>query len=99
MRGPRATVERLDQPSAYFNNRVSFLCDKFAGGYSKCLTHGSLLSQNKRRRFDGKDQRDADDDVNMQPDQPEEDPLKDATTLYVGNLYAAPSQLPGIWSS
>ena len=24
MRGPRATVERLDQPSAYFNTRVSF---------------------------------------------------------------------------
>ncbi|KAK4135474.1 nuclear cap-binding protein subunit 2 [Trichocladium antarcticum] len=62
MRGPRTTVERLDQPSAYFVNR------------------------NKRRRFDGKDQRDADDDVNMQPDQPEDDPLKDATTLYVGNL-------------
>jgi nuclear cap-binding protein subunit 2 len=42
-------------------------------------------SQNKRRRFD-KDQRDGDDDTNMQNDQPEEDPLKNATTLYVGNL-------------
>jgi nuclear cap-binding protein subunit 2 len=42
--------------------------------------------QNKRRRFDNKDQRDGDDDTNMQTEQPEEDPLKDATTLYVGNL-------------
>jgi len=65
MRGPRATVERLDQPSAYFTSRAA--------------------SQNKRRKFD-RDQRDGDDDTNMQNDQPEEDPLKDATTLYVGNL-------------
>jgi hypothetical protein len=42
-------------------------------------------SQHKRRRFD-KDQRDGDEDSKMQNDQPEEDPLKDATTLYVGNL-------------
>ncbi|KAL2261771.1 hypothetical protein VTK26DRAFT_3412 [Humicola hyalothermophila] len=61
MRGPRTTVERLDQPSAYFNNR------------------------NKRRKFE-KEQRDGDNDVNMQGDQQEEDPLKNATTLYVGNL-------------
>ncbi|KXX73285.1 Nuclear cap-binding protein subunit 2 [Madurella mycetomatis] len=60
MRAPRQTVDRLDQPSAYFNNR------------------------SKRRRFE-KDRRDGDDDATMQ-DQPEEDPLKDATTLYVGNL-------------
>lgn len=55
---PRCTVDRLDKPSAYFNNR------------------------NKRRRPD----RDRDNDHDMQQDQPEEDPLKDATTLYVGNL-------------
>ncbi|KAK4238578.1 hypothetical protein C8A03DRAFT_43695 [Achaetomium macrosporum] len=57
----RATVDRLDQPSAYFNSR------------------------HKRRRFE-KEQRDGDEDTNMQNDQPEEDPLKNATTLYVGNL-------------
>lgn len=63
MKGPRSTVERLDRPSAYFNN-----------------------NRNKRRRFD-KDQRDGDEDTNMQPEQREEDdPLKNATTLYVGNL-------------
>lgn len=67
--------------------------DMFAESESKCLTWFSRR-QNKRRRFDGKDQRDADDDVNMQPDQPEDDPLKDATTLYVGNLYAAPARYP-----
>ncbi|KAL2270419.1 hypothetical protein VTJ83DRAFT_2603 [Remersonia thermophila] len=62
MRGPRGTVERLDQPSAYFN-------------------------RNKRRRLE-KENRDGDnnDDANAHNDQPEEDPLKNATTLYVGNL-------------
>lgn len=52
---------------------------------SKWLTRGLWLPQNKRRRFD-KDQRDGDGDTNMQAEQSEEDLLKDATTLYVGNL-------------
>ncbi|KAK1768506.1 hypothetical protein QBC33DRAFT_535217 [Phialemonium atrogriseum] len=60
MPGVRSTVDRLDRPSAYYNNR------------------------NKRRRSD-KDHRDGDDESG-QPEQPQEDPLKDATTLYVGNL-------------
>ncbi|KAL2123364.1 hypothetical protein VTJ04DRAFT_3819 [Mycothermus thermophilus] len=67
MRGPRGTVERLDQPSAYFSNR------------------------NKRRRLekeaginkDGENNGDANNNTNNEP---EEDPLKNATTLYVGNL-------------
>jgi nuclear cap-binding protein subunit 2 len=42
------------------------------------------LSQNKRRRSE-KDHRD-DDEAGGQPEQQPEDPLKDATTLYVGNL-------------
>ncbi|KAK3368217.1 hypothetical protein B0H63DRAFT_488020 [Podospora didyma] len=42
-------------------------------------------NRNKRRRPD-KDQRDGDEDTNMQPEPPADDPLKDATTLYVGNL-------------
>lgn len=53
-------MDRLDRPSAYFNNR------------------------NKRRR-PGQDRRD-EEDTKMQHDEPEDDPLKDATTLYVGNL-------------
>ncbi|KAL2168821.1 hypothetical protein VTG60DRAFT_6791 [Thermothelomyces hinnuleus] len=61
MRGPRPTVERLDQPSAYF------------------------ASRNKRRRLE-REQRDGDGDTNTQNDQSEEDPLKNAATLYVGNL-------------
>ena len=45
-----------------------------------------LVCQNKKRKF-GRDR--DDDDVGRQrtPEEPE-DPLKDAATLYVGNLYA-----------
>lgn len=49
----RNTVDRLDRPSAYFNNRQ------------------------KRRRPDDED---------AEPQQPQADPLANATTLYVGNL-------------
>ncbi|EAQ91420.1 conserved hypothetical protein [Chaetomium globosum CBS 148.51] len=35
MRGPRATVERLDQPSAYFNSRVSVRDQTAAGSHSE----------------------------------------------------------------
>ncbi|KAK4169511.1 hypothetical protein QBC43DRAFT_365945 [Cladorrhinum sp. PSN259] len=44
-------------------------------------------NRNKKRRYDGKDQRDGDDDSSAKAEQPEEeDPLRHATTLYVGNL-------------
>lgn len=49
------------------------------------LTSDNRL-QSKRRRSD-KDHRDGDDESGAQPEQPPEDPLKDATTLYVGNLW------------
>ncbi|KAK3682719.1 hypothetical protein B0T22DRAFT_444895 [Podospora appendiculata] len=42
-------------------------------------------SRNKRRR-PGRDDRDGDEEHSMQPAEPVDDPLKDATTLYVGNL-------------
>ena len=42
-----------------------------------------MCSQNKRRKF-GRDQEERESE--KKPDT-EEDPLKDATTLYVGNLY------------
>jgi len=38
--------------------------------------------QNKKRKYD----RDGDEGRERTPEEPEEDPLKDATTLYVGNL-------------
>lgn len=47
------------------------------------LTSGFL--QNKKRKFNR--DRDGRDDLERTPEEPE-DPLKDATTLYVGNLYA-----------
>ncbi|OTB06875.1 hypothetical protein M426DRAFT_318590 [Hypoxylon sp. CI-4A] len=60
----RSTVDRLDRPSAYYNNR------------------------NKRRRTDhGRDSKDGEAEaVAAQTEEAPEDPLRNATTLYVGNL-------------
>jgi hypothetical protein len=44
-----------------------------------------LANQNKKRKFD----RDRDERDSKDRKEEEVDPLKDATTLYVGNLYAA----------
>lgn len=46
------------------------------------LTDMSFLIQNKKRKYD----RDDREDREKTPEEPAEDPLKDATTLYVGNL-------------
>ncbi len=79
----RTTVDRLDKPSAYFNNRVKPHDDELSSPSSRTDLRSRNL-QNKRRR---PDRRDGDDDFEARQDQPEpEDPLKDATTLYVGNL-------------
>lgn len=43
-----------------------------------------MSEQNKKRKFD-KDRDDREEREKSQ--EPAEDPLKDATTLYVGNLY------------
>lgn len=40
--------------------------------------------QNKKSRYDRHDDR---EERQRTPEEPAEDPLKDATTLYVGNLY------------
>ncbi|KAI9861731.1 MAG: nuclear cap binding complex subunit [Trichoglossum hirsutum] len=55
-----STVDRLDQPSAYF------------------------LGRSRKRKHDR--DRDDRDDREGSPETAPEDPLKDATTLYVGNL-------------
>lgn len=81
----QTTVDRLDKPSAYYLGRVN---ESRSSTYciimpSQPLTsHGA--SQNKKRKY-GRD-RDEGDDRERTPEEPE-DPLKDATTLYVGNLY------------
>ncbi|KAI1096505.1 RNA-binding domain-containing protein [Rostrohypoxylon terebratum] len=51
-------------------------------------TYNSYWKQNKRRRTDhGREGREGEaDSANVQPEEPPEDPLKNATTLYVGNL-------------
>ena len=43
-----------------------------------------FCAQNKRGKYDRNDDR---EDKERAPEEPVEDPLKDATTLYVGNLY------------
>jgi nuclear cap-binding protein subunit 2 len=45
------------------------------------------LSQNKKRKFDRDRDRDERDGGDRQHEEDPTDPLKDATTLYVGNLY------------
>jgi nuclear cap-binding protein subunit 2 len=81
----RNTVDRLDKPSAYYQSRVSneILC-VYLLQFGKGLTK-EIRFQNKKRKYD------RDDDVGRErtPDEPVEDPLKDATTLYVGNLWVA----------
>jgi hypothetical protein len=74
----RSTVDRLDQPSAYFQGRVNMSALPFDP--RQLLTMDGYL-QNKKRKFD----RDSHDDA-PQPQEPD-DKLKDAATLYVGNLY------------
>lgn len=66
------TVERLDRPSAYYQSKVL----NFQHIYSILIL--TCPSQNKRRRYN-----DRDDDKHEDPN----DDLRNATTLYVGNLY------------
>lgn len=42
------------------------------------------MMQNKKRKYDRDDDREGREKT---PEEPVEDPLKDAATLYVGNLY------------
>lgn len=81
----RNTVDRLDKPSAYYLGKV---CPPFSAYDMKYLWRGinaneRVLLQNKKRKFD----RDRDDrEEREKTPEEQEDPLKDATTLYVGNL-------------
>ena len=78
----RSTVDRLDKPSAYYLGKASHVS-------SASLLLSGLLGaneqtiQNKKRKYNR--DRDDRDDRDRTPEEPE-DPLKDATTLYVGNL-------------
>jgi len=81
----QTTVDRLDKPSAYYLGRVSTTPTAKRRLTMVCqrLTQDRVW-QNKKRKY-GRDR--DDDDVGRQktPEEPE-DPLKDAATLYVGNL-------------
>jgi nuclear cap-binding protein subunit 2 len=50
--------------------------------------------QNKKRKFDRDRDRDERDGSDKQHEEDPADPLKDATTLYVGNLYIVPGIPP-----
>ena len=76
----RSTVDRLDKPSAYYLGKVRFIL------LAPFVDHKSMLTskqQNKKRKYNR--DRDDRDDRDRTPEE-QEDPLKDAATLYVGNL-------------
>lgn len=85
MTGPlQNTVERLDRPSAYYLAKVCTPRTCFSMAARLPLMVNGL--QNKKRKFN-RDREDKDEPERTPEEQ--EDPLKDATTLYVGNLYVA----------
>lgn len=71
----RNTVDRLDKPSAYYLGRVR------VPSLSATAPANAVPPQNKKRKY-----RDEPIGRETTPEEPE-DPLKDAATLYVGNLY------------
>ena len=76
------TVDRLDKPSAYYQGRVS----RYSPVIKSTMRPNTVvimrgIEQNKKRKYS----RDDEDDRERTPEEPE-DNLKDATTLYVGNL-------------
>ena len=85
------TVDRLDKPSAYYLGRVR---TSLNSTMSCSRLINIVICQNKKRKY-GRDR--DDDDVGRQktPEEPE-DPLKDAATLYVGNLYVK-ALCPSCW--
>ena len=76
----QSTVERLDRPSAYFTSRVT-CCHVPQTAYPHLTS-----SQNKRRRDFSDRQNTKDIDTSTANNSIPDDPLADATTLYVGNL-------------
>jgi nuclear cap-binding protein subunit 2 len=68
------TVDRLDRPSAYYLAKVRL---QTAFGFDHFLIK-SFEWQNKKRKYSQDDSERPEDPV---------DKLKDATTIYVGNLY------------
>ncbi|KAK7728401.1 nuclear cap binding complex subunit [Diaporthe eres] len=78
----RNTVDRLDRPSAYYTSRAS-LSSLPRATNSQANIYPAGPQFNKRgRRNDRGDEYNGDNE----PEQPPEDPLANATTLYVGNL-------------
>ena len=74
----QTTVDRLDKPSAYYLAKVCA-----PGLHRVSCADGLGFVKSKKRKF-GRDRDERDD---RSPEEAPEDPLKDATTLYVGNLW------------
>ena len=71
---PSCTVDRLDKPSSYAAGKVFYFDFRLDN-------NNNFKGQSKKRRR-------RDDDENEREKSPDlEEKLKDATTLYVGNLY------------
>ena len=87
----RNTVDRLDKPSAYYQSRVCYQIISVSMQSCSFLTVARFF-QNKKRKYDREDDGDRRERT---PEEPAEDPLKDATTLYVGNLYVD-TIVPGV---
>ena len=79
----QTTVDRLDKPSAYYLGRVSTYFVSFSTSMLAKILTWNVVYQNKKRKY-GRD-RDDGEAREKTPEEPE-DPLKDAATLYVGNL-------------
>lgn len=73
----RNTVERLDKPSSYAASKVA------ASISTDIAPSSNFTLQNRRRKYN----RDGDEGDRREKTPEFEDKLKDATTLYVGNLY------------
>lgn len=74
----RNTVDRLDRPSAYYQGRVSYIWQIGIDAY--------VFEQKKKRT---QDQEGDDKEKDTAVEDIDDDPLKNAATLYVGNLWVA----------
>lgn len=78
----RNTVDRLDRPSAYYTSRASLISlPRATNSQANIYPPGPQFNKRGRRNDRGDDH-----NGDGEPEQPPEDPLANATTLYVGNL-------------
>lgn len=97
----RSTIDRMDKPSSYTASKVIALPSppsKLANGHLQ--NRKRKRNQDRERRRDGPDDEDRERRREQSPQHDFEDKLKDATTLYVGNLsfYTTEEQIHELFS-